>query len=224
MCKHVGVFPPAEEKQDTFSYVFMLLRSAEEHSSYNLMEVKVLANAKIIEQKQQIVAALAEQMRNANSGVLVDYKGITVEDDTKLRADLRKAGVQYAVVKNALCSRACDELGYTELKSVLEGNTALALSEDQIAPAKILNEYAKGHENFVIKAGFVDGKILTAAEVKALAEIPSKEVLIGRLMGSLQSSLYGFAYAIQAIIDKANEGEEAPAAEAAPAEEAPAAE
>jgi large subunit ribosomal protein L10 len=111
-------------------------------------------------------------------------------------------------------------LGYTELKNVLEGNTALALSEDQIAPAKILNDYAKAHDNFVIKAGFVDGKILSAAEVKALAEIPSKEVLIGRLMGSLQSSLYGFAYAIQAIIDKANEGEEAPAADAAPAEEA----
>ena len=89
-----------------------------------------MANAKIIEQKQQIVAALAEQMRNASSGVLVDYKGITVENDTKLRADLRKAGVQYAVVKNALCARACDELGYTELKNVLEGNTALALSED----------------------------------------------------------------------------------------------
>ena len=202
----------------------MLLRSAEEHSSYNLMEVKVLANAKIIEQKQQIVTALAEQMRNASSGVLVDYKGITVEDDTKLRSDLRKAGVQYAVVKNSLCARACDELGYGELKNVLEGNTALALSDDQIAPAKILNDYAKGHDNFVIKAGFVDGKILSAAEVQALAEIPSKEVLIGRLMGSLQSSLYGFAYAIQAIIDKANEGEEAPAADEAPAEEAPAAE
>ena len=186
------------------------------------MEVKVLANAKIIEQKQQIVAELAEAMKNASSGVLVDYKGITVENDTKLRADLRKADVHYAVVKNALCARACDEIGYGELKNVLEGNTALALSSDQIAPAKILNEFAKGHDNFVIKAGFVDGKILSAAEVKELAEIPSKEVLIGRIMGSLQSSLYGFAYAIQAIIDKANEGGDAPEAEAAPAEEAPA--
>ena len=188
------------------------------------MEVKVLANAKIIEQKQQIVATLAEQMKTACSGVLVDYKGITVENDTKLRAELRKADVQYAVVKNALCARACDEIGYGDLKNVLEGNTALALSSDPIAPAKILYNYAKDHDNFVIKAGFVDGKLLSAAEVKALAEIPSKEVLIGRLMGSLQSSLYGFAYAIQAIIDKANEGGEAPAEEAAPAEDAPAAE
>ena len=188
------------------------------------MEVKVLANAKIIEQKQQIVATLAEQMKTACSGVLVDYKGITVENDTKLRAELRKADVQYAVVKNALCARACDEIGYGDLKNVLEGNTALALSSDPIAPAKILYNYAKDHDNFVIKAGFVDGKLLSAAEVKALAEIPSKEVLIGRLMGSLQSSLYGFAYAIQAIIDKANEGGEAPAEKAAPAEDAPAAE
>ena len=86
-----------------------------------------------------------------------------------------------------------------------------------------MNDFAKDHDNFVIKAGFVDGKLLSAAEVKELAEIPSKEVLIGRIMGSLQSSLYSFAYAIQAIIDKANEGgDAAPEAEAAPAEETPA--
>lgn len=182
------------------------------------MEVKDLANASIIEQKQQIVADLVEKMKNASSGVLVDYKGISVEKDTKLRADLRKADVQYAVVKNTLCARACDELGFSELKDVLNGNTALALSDDQVAPAKILNDFAKDNENFVIKAGFCDGKVLTAAEVKALAEIPSKEVLIGRILGSLQSSLYGFAYAIQAIIDKQNEGGEAAPAETPAAE------
>lgn len=184
-----------------------------------------MANATIIQQKQQIVNDLAEQMKQAASGVLVDYKGITVESDTKLRADLRKAGVQYSVVKNTLCARACDQIGYGELRNVLEGTTALALSEDQVAPAKILNDFAKDHENFVIKAGFVDGRLLSAEEVKALASIPSKEVLIGRILGSLQSSLYGFAYAIQAIIDKNGEAPaEAPAEEAAPAEAAPAAE
>ena len=186
------------------------------------MEVKKkLANAKIIEQKQQVVNELIEKMKGAASGVLVDYKGISVENDTKLRAELRKAGVSYGVVKNTLCARACDELGYSELKEILNGNTALALSDDQVAPAKILNNYAKDNENFVIKAGFCDGKVLSAAEVKALAEIPSKEVLIGRILGSLQSSLYGFAYALQAIIDKKNEGADAPA-EAPAAEEAPA--
>lgn len=188
-----------------------------------------MANATIIERKQQVVNDLADQMKQAASGVLVDYKGITVENDTKLRADLRKANVKYSVVKNTLCARACDQIGFGDLRGVLEGTTALALSDDQVAPAKILNDFAKDHENFVIKAGFVDGRILSAEEVKALASIPSKEVLIGRILGSLQSSLYGFAYAIQAIIDKQNEGgETAPAEEAAPeaapAEAAPAAE
>ena len=123
-----------------------------------------MANATIIEQKQQIVNDLAEQMKQAASGVLVDYKGITVENDTKLRADLRKAGVKYSVIKNTLCARACDQIGYGELRSVLEGTTALAISADQVAPAKILNDFAKDHDNFVIKAGFVDGKILSAEE------------------------------------------------------------
>ena len=194
-----------------------------------------MANATIIEQKQQIVSALVEKIKDASSGVLVDYKGISVENDTKLRADLRKEDVHYAVVKNTLCARAFDELGFSELNDVLNGNTALALSSDQVAAARILNNYAKNNDHFVIKAGFVDGRILTAEEVKALAEIPSKEVLIGRILGSLQSSLYGFAYAIQAILDKKTEAaggapaetaSEEPAPEPAPepAAEAPAAE
>lgn len=173
-----------------------------------------MANAKILEQKQQIVNELAEKMKAAQSGVLVDYKGITVADDTKLRADLRKAGVEYAVVKNTLTSKACDIIGYEGLKEVLNGMTALAISAtDPIAPAKILSEYAKKNEKFVIKAGFVDGGVIDANGVKDLAEIPSKEVLIAKVMGSLQSSLYSFAYALQAIIDK--NGGSSEAAEAA---------
>ncbi len=194
----------------------MLLRCCMAGSISISLEVKFVANASIIEQKQQVVNQLAEQMKNASSGVLVDYKGITVEDDTKLRANLRKSGVSYAVVKNTLCARACEAVGFGELRGVLEGTTALALSDDQVAPAKILNDFAKDHDNFVIKAGFVDGRILSADEVKSLAAIPPKEVLIGRILGSLQSSLYGFAYAIQAIIDKNGEAtaeEPTPAAE-----------
>ncbi|MBP5231371.1 MAG: 50S ribosomal protein L10 [Clostridia bacterium] len=170
-----------------------------------------MANATILSQKQQVVAELVEKIKGANSGVLVDYKGISVANDTKLRADLRKENVHYSVVKNTLCARAFDEVGFHGLKDVLNGNTALALSTDQVAAAKVLQNYAKDNEHFVIKAGFVDGRILTAEEVKALAEIPSKEVLIARILGSLQSSLYGFAYAIQAIIDKKNEESGAPA-------------
>ena len=166
-----------------------------------------MANANILEQKKALVAELAERMKNAQGGVIVNYQGIPVADDTKLRSELRAAGVEYTVVKNTLTSKACDMIGFEGLKDQLTGMTALATC----ATAKILANYAKDHENFVLKAGFVDGELLDAAGVKELAETPSKEVLIGRLMGSLQSGLYGFAYAIQAIIDKAEGGAEAAA-------------
>ncbi|PKM62753.1 MAG: 50S ribosomal protein L10 [Firmicutes bacterium HGW-Firmicutes-21] len=171
-----------------------------------------MASTKILEQKQQIVKELADKMQGAKSGVLVDFKGITVADDTKLRSEMRKIGVEYSVVKNTLTSKACDIIGFEQLKDVLSGMTAIAISnDDQIAPAKILCEYAKKNEKFIIKAGFVDSGVIDADAVKALAEIPSKEVLIAKVMGSLQSSLYSFAYALQAIIDKNSEGESASA-------------
>ncbi len=173
-----------------------------------------MANATILEQKKQFVAELADKMKNAASGVLVNYQGITVADDTKLRAELRNSGVEYSVVKNTLTAKACDLIGFESLKDQLTGMTAIAISsEDPVAAARILANYAKDHENFVLKAGFVDGELLDANGVKELAATPTKEVLIGRLMGSLQSGLYGFAYAIQAIIDKQESGEEAPATE-----------
>ena len=177
-----------------------------------------MANANILEQKKQFVADLAERMKNAAGGVIVNYQGTNVTDDTALRSELRKAGVEYTVVKNTLTSKACDIIGFEALKDQLSGMTALATcADDPIAPAKILAKFAKDHENYVLKAGFVDGEFLDANGVKELAETPSKEVLIGRLMGSLQSGLYGFAYAIQAIIDKNEGGEstEAVAEEAA---------
>lgn len=173
-----------------------------------------MASAKILEQKQAVVATLVDKIQNSAAGVLVNYQGINVEDDTKLRADLRKAGVEYKVYKNTLISKACDQLGYEQLKDCLTGMTALAVSaDDPVSAAKILADYAKDHDNFVLKAGFVDGELLDQAGVKELASTPSKEVLIGRMLGSIQSSLYSFAYVLQAIIDKNGEGE----TEAAPA-------
>lgn len=173
-----------------------------------------MPSAKILESKKQIVADLTEKLQNSVSGVIVSYSGITVEDDTKLRADLRKAGVEYAVIKNTMTKRACENVGYGELANVLEGMTAVALSKDDaVAPAKILKEYADKIDSFELKAGFVEGKILDKAGVEELASIPSKEILIGKILGSIQSPLYGLAYALQAIIDK--QGEAAPAAEAA---------
>ena len=165
---------------------------------------------KILEEKKQVVESLAAKMQTAASGVLVKYEGITVADDTALRAALRKAGVEYSVVKNTLTGRACDIAGYGDMKQYLSGMTAIAISQDDpIAPAKIMKEYADKIEKFEIRAGFVDGGVLDQAGVEALAATPSKEVLIAKMMGSLMSSLYGLAYVLQAKIDKENEGSEA---------------
>ena len=175
-----------------------------------------MPSAKVLESKKQIVADLTEKLQNAVSGVIVNYSGITVENDTKMRAELRKAGVEYAVIKNTMTKRACENVGYGELANVLEGMTAIAISKDDaVAPAKILKEYADKIDSFELKAGFVEGKVLDQAGVLELASIPSKEILIGKLLGSIQSPLYGLACALQAIIDKNGEGaaEEAPAAE-----------
>ena len=173
-----------------------------------------MPSQKILESKQEIVRNLAEKMRNSTAGVLVKYEGITVEDDTKLRAALRAAGVEYCVMKNSLTGRACDEVGYGDMKQYLVGMTALALSEkDPVAPAKIMKEYADKIESFEVKAGFVEGGLLDAAGVNALAEIPSKEQLVVKMLGSLMSPLYGLAYVLQAKIDKDG---------GAPADEAPA--
>ena len=164
---------------------------------------------KILEEKKQVVESLAAKMQTAASGVLVKYEGITVADDTALRAALRKAGVEYSVVKNTLTGRACDIAGYGDMKQYLSGMTAIAISQDDpIAPAKIMKEYADKIEKFEIRAGFVDGGVLDQAGVEALAATPSKEVLVAKMMGSLMSSLYGFAYVLQAKIDKENEGGE----------------
>lgn len=179
-----------------------------------------MPSEKILEQKKAIVDALANKLSHAASGVLVKYEGITVDQDTKLRKALREAGVEYTVVKNTLIGKACDEAGFEDLKPQLEGMNAIAISaEDPIAPAKILKEYAEKIETFEIRGGILDGAVVDAATVNELASIPPKEVLIAKLLGSMQSPLYKFAYVLQAIVDKENEGAEeaaeAPATEAA---------
>ena len=165
---------------------------------------------KILEAKKQVVETLAEKIKSSQAGVLVKYEGIKVSEDTELRTALRKAGVEYTVMKNTLTGRACEIAGYGDMKQYLEGMTAIAISQtDPLAPAKIMKQYADKIQSFEIKAGFVDGGVLDAAGVEALAATPSKEVLIAKMMGSLMSSLYSFAYVLQAKIDKENGGEEA---------------
>jgi len=173
-------------------------------------EVKPLPSKKILQEKQQQLDELVAKLKTAQAGVLVTYAGINVEQDTAMRAELRKAGVEYKVLKNTMTSRAMDAVGYGEMKSELEGMTALAISqEDPVAAAKILKDYAEKIETFEIKAGFVDGGYLDKAGVMALADIPSKEMLIAKILGSLTSPLYGLAIGLQAVVDKNNGGEAA---------------
>ena len=173
-----------------------------------------MPSAKILAQKQAATAELTEKIKNAVSGVLVNYSGITVADDTALRTALRQAGVSYHVYKNTMTSRACEAAGYADMKQYLTGMNALAVSEsDPIAPAKILKEYADKIETFHIVAGFIDGGVIDEKSVEELAKTPSKEVLLGKLLGSIQAPLYSLARVLTAITEKdaPAEAAEAPA-------------
>lgn len=174
----------------------------------------------ILEKKQAQVAALAERIKGSIAGVIVDYKGITVEDDTKLRKELREAGVEYTVVKNSLLKRAADEVGLEGIDPVLEGTTAIATSaDDYVASARILQKYADAHDNFNVKSGYLDGEVIDLAKIQALAKLPSREVLLATVCSVFNAPIAAFARAVQAIVDKDGApAEEAPAE--APAEEA----
>ncbi|MCQ2416244.1 MAG: 50S ribosomal protein L10 [Oscillospiraceae bacterium] len=166
-----------------------------------------MPSEKVLQAKQEKVSALTEQLKNAVACVLVDYKGITVEDDTKLRRELREAGVSYTVQKNTLIRLAMHNIGYDQFDGILEGTTAIAISEtDQTAAARILGEFAeKSDGKFSLKAGFVDGEVFDAEGVKALSKIPSKEILLAQLVGSLQGPMQKLAATLQALVDKKNE-------------------
>lgn len=165
-----------------------------------------MPSSQVLEKKQAIVSALTERMKNSVAGVIVCYQGITVEDDTALRAELRKAGVEYTVIKNTLTKKACQNVGFGDMTGALEGMTAVATSaKDEVAAAKILKKYDDKVETFSIKAGYVDGEVLDTAGVMKLANLPSKEILIGKVLGSLQSPVYGLVYALQAYVDKQSE-------------------
>lgn len=182
---------------------------------------------KAIDIKKQIVAELTEHLDGAIAGVVVDFSGVNVAQDTTMRAELRKAGVTYRVAKNTLIGRACDNVGYGDMAQYLTGNTAIAISrEDPVIAAKILKSHTGKESKLEIKGGFYDGKVIDADMVRTLADTPTPEESIAKFLGSIQSSLYNFAYALQAIVDR---GEVLPASAAeataeakAPAEPAPA--
>lgn len=180
----------------------------------------------VLEKKKQQVADLAERIKGSCAGVVVDYKGISVADDTALRKELREAGVKYTVVKNSILKRAAEEVGLTIDASVVEGTTAVATSaEDYVAAARILNKYAESHDNFSIKTGYLDGEVIDNSEVIALAKLPSREVLLATIASVVVEPIACIARAVAAIEEKGGVEACTPAEqateEAAPAEEAP---
>lgn len=175
-----------------------------------------MPSEKVLEQKMKVVADLADMLSSSCAGVLVDYKGITVADDTKLRADLRAAGIRYTVVKNTLLSLAAKQAELEGLDEVLTGTTAIATSKDDyVAAARILSKFADTHKNFTLKSGFIDGKVISNDMLTRLAKLPSREVLLATVCNVFNAPISAFARAIQAIVDK--NGETAPAADSAEA-------
>ena len=176
-----------------------------------------------VEIKKPIVDEISAAIKDAQSVVLVDYRGLTVEQDTKLRKELREAGVSYKVYKNTMMNFAFKGTDYESLLPYLEGPSAVAISDsDATAPARVLAKFAKTAEQLEIKAGVVEGSFYDADGMKTIASIPSREELLSKLLGSIQSPITNFARVMNQLAEKGGAGEAVPAAEAK--EEAPAAE
>ena len=157
----------------------------------------------IIAKKAQQVSEVAEQFKNATSVVVVDYLGITVEQATNLRTELRNSGVQFAVVKNSILSRAAKEAGLEGMDDIFKGQSAVALSNDDVvAPAKILADFAKKVEALEIKAGVIEGKVSSKEEIEALAKLPNREGLLSMLLSVLQAPVRNTALAFKAVADQ----------------------
>lgn len=173
-----------------------------------------MPNATVLESKKAIVADLTETLKSAAAGVLVDYKGITVAEDTALRTELRKNGVDYSVVKNTLTRFAAQNAGLDGLSEHLNGTTSLAVcKDDPIAPMRVINDFSKkfNGSKFIIKAGFMEGNLLPLDQVLAMAELPSKETLQAQVLGTMLAPITSLAIVLKAIAE--NGGEAAPKAE-----------
>ncbi len=189
----------------------------------NFMEVKSnMPNAKVLAEKQAIVEQLAEKIQKATAGVLVDYKGITVEEDTALRRECRESSVDYAVIKNTMLRFAFNKTGLEELDGLLNGTTSLALADDPVTPARVMADYAKKlGDKFEIKGGFMDGKVVDLATINSLAAIPPLPILQAQVLGTMLAPITGLAVVLKQIAEKQGGGDAAgpPAEEAAPAAE-----
>ncbi len=165
-----------------------------------------MPSQKALELKKAQVAALKERLDSACAGVLVSYEGINVADDTKLRKELREAGVEYSVIKNTIINLAIAGTELEGMKDALAGTTAIATSkDDSVAAARILSNYAKDHDNFKIKSGFLDGKVTDLATIDSLAKLPSREVLLATVCNAFNAPIASLARVLQAVVDKNGE-------------------
>ena len=163
-----------------------------------------MPNAKVLETKKSIVDALSDKIQNATSAVFVDYKGITVAQDTELRNQFRAANVEYSVVKNTLTRFAANKAGYTEFDELLNGTTSMAsTTEDPIAPARVICEFAKKNKNVVkIKGGMVEGKVLSVDELMSFGELPSKNALVAQVLGTFLAPISSLAVVLNQILEQ----------------------
>lgn len=184
-----------------------------------------MPSVQALQEKKIVVSQIAETLKSAQAGVLVDYRGLTVEEDTQLRNALREANVTYFVAKNTLIRLAAKEIGLEGLDEILNGPTAIAIStEDPVAPAKIMSDFAKKNDTLELKSGFMEGHVMSLDEVKTLASTPSKETLIAKMMGSLNSPISSLVRLLNTIAEGGDEIADLIAkktADAAPVEETP---
>ena len=181
-----------------------------------------MPNAKVLEAKKATVSALSEQIKSATAGVFVDYKGITVSEDTALRSELRQNDVLYTVVKNTLVRRALDDCGLSELDGILNGTTSLATSaEDPIVPIRLIHDAAeKMKDKFTIKGAFLEGKVLSEAEIAEISALQNKDALYSKVLGTMLAPITGLAVVLGQIVEQKGGSLESaePAAEEAAAE------
>jgi len=166
--------------------------------------------SKAVEMKKEIVAEITEKLEKSTAAIVVDYRGLKVDEITELRRKFTEAGVDYKVYKNTLVKRAAEKVGMNDLVKELAGPNAIAISyDDPVAPARIASDFAKTHKNLELKVGVVEGAFYDEAKLKELAGVPAREVLIAKLLGSLKAPVSNFAYLIKAIADSKDAGEEA---------------
>jgi large subunit ribosomal protein L10 len=158
-----------------------------------------MPNAKILAEKQQLVAEVTDKFRQSACTIVADYRGLTVAQVTELRKQLREAGVEFQVIKNSLTRRATANANLTQLDEHLTGPSAIAFSADPVAPAKIISGFAKKNDKLKVKAGVVEGRVVDATQIKALADLPSRDGLLSMLLSVLQAPMRNFALAVKAV-------------------------